>query len=424
MPCYNPKEIVKNLKKKIRGEQMEEMLPWYKGFNGSIESTQKRNATQNTVIYDMSGVYVIDEEQDDVIEVTELPVQKWTKDYKQYLEKLSEGEKKLIEDIREYHTQNRVHFWIQTSEGVLDEWRRKGLIEKELRLQGQIQTSNLVLFNQQCRLQRYSTTVEIMEEFYTLRLKHYELRKQFQISQLTRDLEILQNQVRFILMIIDGRLVVHRKKKKQLLGELKSAGFVPYSQFTKVKSTKVTQEEAEAKPKVSDDEDEEEDEEELRSQGHIPSSEYNYLLSMKIWNLTEEKVRRLQEQEKSKKQELDILVGTKIEMIWERELDEFLKAFDEMVEEEEAERKKALGKAGGKMQPNLQKKKVPKKPVQEKAGKNENTDSDTDGDSQLKGKNNKKKPSKSSDDESPKKNVTKFYFQLMTLFLVGRQIFE
>ncbi len=79
----------------------------------------------------MSGVYVIDEDQDDVIEITELPVEKWTRDYKTMLEKMasdkpaSEGatedpsQTRIIDDLREYHTQNRVHFWIQTVEGKL-----------------------------------------------------------------------------------------------------------------------------------------------------------------------------------------------------------------------------------------------------------------------------------------------------------------
>jgi DNA topoisomerase-2 len=47
---------------------------------------------------------------DDEIEITELPVGKWIKDYKAFLEDLFE--KNVIEDIREYHAENRVHFVI------------------------------------------------------------------------------------------------------------------------------------------------------------------------------------------------------------------------------------------------------------------------------------------------------------------------
>ena len=45
---------------------------------------------------------------DDEVEITELPVGKWTRDYKNFLEELVVKEE--IEDIREYHQENRVHF--------------------------------------------------------------------------------------------------------------------------------------------------------------------------------------------------------------------------------------------------------------------------------------------------------------------------
>lgn len=47
----------------------------------------------------VKGVYKII--SDDEIEITELPVGKWTRDYKNFLEELAQKEE--IEDIREYH---------------------------------------------------------------------------------------------------------------------------------------------------------------------------------------------------------------------------------------------------------------------------------------------------------------------------------
>ena len=45
----------------------------------------------------------------------ELPINKWTKDYKEHLEKImTEGNSK-IEGLREYHTKNRVHFEVELS---------------------------------------------------------------------------------------------------------------------------------------------------------------------------------------------------------------------------------------------------------------------------------------------------------------------
>jgi DNA topoisomerase-2 len=75
------------------------MLPWYKGFTGTIEYTspESRNVT-------VKGVYRIlgeDEDTSDEFEITELPIGKWTRDYKNFLEELAAKDE--IEEIREYH---------------------------------------------------------------------------------------------------------------------------------------------------------------------------------------------------------------------------------------------------------------------------------------------------------------------------------
>ena len=73
LPCFNPREIAECIKSKLKGEDFKEIEPWYKGFAGEIN--------KNTKGYTNSGRYEIDEEHE-TIEITELPLQKWTKDYK------------------------------------------------------------------------------------------------------------------------------------------------------------------------------------------------------------------------------------------------------------------------------------------------------------------------------------------------------
>jgi DNA gyrase/topoisomerase IV subunit A len=43
-----------------------------------------------------------------VVHIKELPVNKWTKDFKEFIETLMDQEK--VSGLREYHTKNRVHF--------------------------------------------------------------------------------------------------------------------------------------------------------------------------------------------------------------------------------------------------------------------------------------------------------------------------
>ena len=56
----------------------------------------------------MTGTYNIPEDEDNILEITELPLGKWTRDYKNFLEEMASKDE--IEEIREYHQENRVHF--------------------------------------------------------------------------------------------------------------------------------------------------------------------------------------------------------------------------------------------------------------------------------------------------------------------------
>lgn len=69
VPCYNPKDIIDNLKNRLAGEPFKNMKPWYKGFTGLIElDTTKPNN------YICKGSFALSEEDDKFIEITELPI--------------------------------------------------------------------------------------------------------------------------------------------------------------------------------------------------------------------------------------------------------------------------------------------------------------------------------------------------------------
>jgi DNA topoisomerase-2 len=66
--------------------------------------------------------------------------------------------------------------------------------------------TNLVLFNSKGGLQRYNSPIEILDEFFHARLKSYSHRKQYLISKIKKDLDIVENKVRFIREFIAGDL--------------------------------------------------------------------------------------------------------------------------------------------------------------------------------------------------------------------------
>lgn len=123
-----------------------------------------------------------------------------------------------------------------------------------------------------------------MEHFFEIRLIHYQKRKEYLLSRLQRDLEILSNKERFILEVVEERIVIRNVKRVKIIELLKSKGFKKNSEFTKVKSTKGQQ------PVKKDEEEGEEENKEEESQKKDDAAEFNYLLNMPLWNLTYEKV--------------------------------------------------------------------------------------------------------------------------------------
>ena len=327
IPCYNPREIAKSLRARLNGEGFHPMRPWFKGFNGAIEPSSKENG------FIISGKYeVLD---DDNIRISELPVRKWTRDYKNYLEEMlnpKEGEKEAeIEDIKEYHTNNTVDFVIRMTPGRLKQIIKNEGIEKKFKINSSLSTTNMVLFDPHGKPKRYGCVEEIMEDFYQLRIQFYEKRKEYLLSKLEKDLELLENKKRFILAVIAEDIKVRNVKKKAIVQDLANKGYRMMKDFVKVKSTKI--EKHAALPKQESEMDEENDDEEAE----VSAKEYNYLLSMPIWSLTFEKVEQLKREYEKKAEELVILRNTAISNMYEKDLDLVLRILGEVEDKEQTD---------------------------------------------------------------------------------------
>ena len=82
IPQFSPLDLVENLKSKLGNDRpFKRMLPWYRGFSGSVSF----NADSKT--YNFAGTYSV--RLPDRLEITELPIKKWTRDYKVFLESLA-----------------------------------------------------------------------------------------------------------------------------------------------------------------------------------------------------------------------------------------------------------------------------------------------------------------------------------------------
>ena len=70
--------------------------------------------------------------------------------------------------------------------------------ERIFKINGSLSMKNMVGFNEEKKLHRYNFVSEVLEEFYKIRLSYYQKRKDYMVSRLQRELEILTMKERFI----------------------------------------------------------------------------------------------------------------------------------------------------------------------------------------------------------------------------------
>ena len=280
IPPYNPLNIINNLKNIINNEPFEPMDPWWKNFKGRIIKIDNNK-------YEIYGNYDI---KDNRVIINELPVGEWTSNYKEYIEKIleetsnSKSKSKIpIISYIDNNTDSKVHFELLFEDNYLE----TNDIEKILHLTKSYSINNMHLYNSENCIKKYNNVEEIMLDYYNVRLKLYQKRKDHQLNVLEKELELISYKVKFILLVINNKLIINNKKKSIVEDELEKLDF----------------------PKL----------------GHDKLS-YDYLLNMYIHNLTFEKIETLKNQQENKQTEYNELKNKSIKQIW---LDELNLLFNE-----------------------------------------------------------------------------------------------
>ncbi|XP_010138483.1 PREDICTED: DNA topoisomerase 2-alpha, partial [Buceros rhinoceros silvestris] len=304
IPNFDIREVVNNIRRLMDGEEPLPMLPSYKNFKGTIDELGPNQ-------YMISGeVSILDST---TIEITELPVRTWTQTYKeQVLEPMLNGTEKtppLITDYKEYHTDTTVKFVVKMTEEKLAEAEAVGL-HKVFKLQTSLTCNSMVLFDHVGFLKKYDSPQDILKEFFELRLRYYDLRKEWLIGMLSAESAKLSNQARFILEKIDGKIVIENKPKKELIQVLIQRGY----ESDPVKAWKESQ---------NKEEEEEEDDSDKESAA-ATGPDFHYLLNMPLWYLTKEKKEELCKQRDNKEKELDNLKSKSAPDLWKEDLAVFV----------------------------------------------------------------------------------------------------
>src|SRR5210317_693877 len=200
VPPFNPDDIKKNIMSFMNGKELKKMKPWFKGFRGRIFEDETGGWITEG-IWQVIGT---------TVKVTELPPGRWTQDYKEYLDSLVE--KKMIGSFTNNSTTEDVDFVIQGYDG-------KDIV-KDLKLQKTIRCSNMHLFHPTKGICKYESAEDILNDFINLRVEHYVKRKARLLEITKRKAELCSRRAQFVKKVIDGDIVVFKRKKQDLEEEL------------------------------------------------------------------------------------------------------------------------------------------------------------------------------------------------------------
>jgi DNA topoisomerase-2 len=273
IPCYNPIDIINSIKKLLKQEKLAKntLIPWYKGFKGSIEKLTNSS-------YISKGTFV--KRSENIVDITELPIGTWTADYKEFLDGMLEKKQKVLKDFESQYTNTSVHFVLHFYPGELSKID-KDTFEKDFKLINRnISTTNMHLFDSNGIIKKYNCVEDIIEDFFKVRYQGYVYRKDEYIKDMQLLLTELSEKVRFIMGIIQKKIMVMNVSKVDINKQLEKMD------FEKIDNS------------------------------------YNYLLNLPIYNLTLEKVNDLTEECKNLEKKIKEYTNKTIENIWSEELSE------------------------------------------------------------------------------------------------------
>ncbi|KAL8429528.1 hypothetical protein ACSSS7_006540 [Eimeria intestinalis] len=292
IPNFNPKDIIANIRRFLAGEDMMRMVPWYRGFKGTVEENAAKTAFETIGIVKKKG--------DD--------------DYKEWLEEqLPAPDKKdpLISDYRDSSSHEDIKFVVKLSQERLENTDQEGLV-KLFRLKSSLSTQNYHLFNAEGKVQKFADELEIMREFAAIRLAFYEKRKAYLIAVSEKEKSILYNRVRFITSVLSGELV----------------GYDPMRELEKTCANRIESILNRQTPQEQGLSDKENTEEEAPSACGCVGADFDYMVGMPLWSLTSEKVEDLKRQLRDKEVELEGLRQTDSKTLWRKDLDVLLEAIE------------------------------------------------------------------------------------------------
>ena len=263
----NPENIKKYLKDFLNSKKPKEELldPFYKGFEGTFEKdTEVKNR------WFVKGV--IEELPRNEILIKEIPFQYDLQSYLKVLDDLLES-KKIIRYSDESDGENKLQFKVTLPRGFTgDKYNLLKLIKPI--------TENFTCINENNQIVIFDSAKEILEYYVKIKKEFLGKRKDFLKNKYNTELDILKSKLIFITAYIKKKIDLNNKPKDFIISQLENI------------------------------------------KGLVKMNNFDYLLNMPIYSLTEEKIKNLEASITDLTNKIKTLEETTIEQLWLLDLKE------------------------------------------------------------------------------------------------------
>lgn len=275
----DPNEVISYIKKKLAGIERPrlELAPWFRGFNGSVRKNEESG------FYECVGV--IERNNTTSYTIKELPIGMEYSKYIEHLDKLCDDKIIVDYDDKCDTKKDNILFEIKTTREFTRKHEDIESLNKVFKLVKSL-PENFTCIDENNRAKTFETVQDILDNFIDIRLKFYQKRKDYLLKTMVDKLTQLASKYYFIKGVVDGQIVVSKRKKDNIVAQLEK--------FEKIKKVNGT---------------------------------YDYLLAMQIYNLTQEKMEELKKLIEDGKDEYKKTKGTTIQDMWLADLKELQKCF-------------------------------------------------------------------------------------------------
>lgn len=246
----HPLDLIDACLSLLEGGEVKLLRPWIRGFWGDIEQVEGTVKS-----WSFKGRWEV--KNTTTVEVTEIPPSFTYEKYESHLDSLVE---KNILASYDDHSSDRVRYVLKFPRAGLADILKRDKMNDILKMR-ESEGENLTTLDEEGRLRIFDSAEDVVRYFVDFRLGFYVKRKERLLSDLSREIEVLDSKSRFIDAVIHGRIAVANEKKSNIIAAIEGEGI----------------------PKQDEN--------------------YDYLLSMPIWSLTEEKYAELQKRLNQKKRE-------------------------------------------------------------------------------------------------------------------------